>query len=253
LLCILLVIRNYKNKPKIFTISFLPILVAVVIELMLFYSKLLVSIGTASSVGVLIFICMQMYAFTSSYLYIYKESLLAQKHKKMAYTDSLTELPNRTAFDEQVNFYKKNIKTYNCIWCISIDINDLKYVNDNFGHSQGDKLIRETATIIYDCFSSIGRVYRIGGDEFNILLENHSENIIKNHIKMIFNSLDEYNRINELQLGIALGYDKITVALSEDIDRLIKKADGLMYENKRNSKSLNSKVELDKISNDSIC
>ena len=84
-----------------------------------------------------------------------------------ALTDQLTGLSNRRAFYEDLDEAAKDRD----LVILSVDVNGLKQVNDAWGHAAGDELIRGAAAVLQETFGSLGRVYRIGGDEFLVLLK----------------------------------------------------------------------------------
>lgn len=115
---------------------------------------------------------------------------------------------------------------------IQMDINNLKTVNDVYGHAEDDKQIITAAEIISSCFSKLGFCYRTGGDEFMVLITE------KNDIEAAFDRLncltEKYNSQSNppVPLNIAVGYsefsgNKLTL---EDAERI---ADEKMYEKKK--------------------
>jgi len=106
-------------------------------------------------------------ALTSGFLLIIFGVRIIYKNienHRLAYTDGLTNTNNRAAVDikfkELDNKYKSNITI------VSFDLNNFKYVNDNFGHHIGDELLIKFAGILQETLGSIGFVGRMGGDEF---------------------------------------------------------------------------------------
>ena len=96
--------------------------------------------------------------------------LAEEKYNYLAYHDELTGLPNRRYFQEMLNTYIDNkICESKNISLIFLDLDKLKMVNDTFGHSNGDLLIKEAANILKECLNKDDHVFRIGGDEFILL------------------------------------------------------------------------------------
>jgi len=114
------------------------------------------------------------------------------------------------------------------------DIDKLKYVNDNFGHIEGDKLIKSFADILNQCFRKEDIVIKIGGDEFTAFLYDGDEKTAKSIKNRILNLIDRYNEKLEkkhLKLSVSIGY-VINQNNNETIEDFMKKADNLMYRDK---------------------
>ena len=96
----------------------------------------------------------------------------AEAIRRVAYTDTLTGLGNRAAFLSKERELETAVRSGELpeVLVCQMDINDLKYVNDNFGHACGDAYIRTAADLIAAAFGSVGECYRIGGDEFTVFL-----------------------------------------------------------------------------------
>ena len=107
---------------------------------------------------------------------------------------------------------------------VSIDMNRLKYVNDNYGHSKGDEALKVVSKVILENMGSEGKVYRIGGDEFIILYQLVNETIVKSRIGLMKTELSrtEYS----CSFGYAMNDHKT------NIEDLIIKADENMYKDK---------------------
>lgn len=99
--------------------------------------------------------------------------ILNQELKRIAITDSLTELANRKAFDFDFEAYTKRLMRYperHFGLCI-IDVNGLKQANDLHGHKMGDALLIAVGNILVSACRNTDKVYRLGADEYAILLE----------------------------------------------------------------------------------
>lgn len=107
------------------------------------------------------------------FAYIRIKNSKQRMYYKYAYLDSLTGLLNRRAFEEYLDTNKKELPPDLC--CVSLDLNGLKGVNDNFGHLAGDELITEAGRIVNSSFKQYGLVYRTGGDEFFAMLKCNKE------------------------------------------------------------------------------
>lgn len=90
---------------------------------------------------------------------------------KMAFTDSLTELPNRRAFetDMETAFRNAAFTAAGTLAVIIFDLDGLKVANDTLGHGRGDHLLRAFGDHLASTFQQVGHAYRIGGDEFAVI------------------------------------------------------------------------------------
>ncbi|WP_378954642.1 EAL domain-containing protein [Pelosinus sp. sgz500959] len=164
-------------------------------------------------------------------------------HKKihqMAFYDALTGLPNRESLQSYMTKELKMTHGSEIAGAILfVDIDDLKSVNDSFGHSCGDGIINTVAKHI---MTAVGRdvfVARSGGDEFSIVLsgEENRENIAKIADNILEVLCQEYEvAMEHLHMSVSIG-----VALypgdSDNVEELIKKADSAMYAAKRAGRS----------------
>lgn len=159
---------------------------------------------------------------------------------KLAYQDGLTSLGNRTSYLEALDQYKNNAKDIKQLGVVYLDINDLKKVNDNQGHEYGDKLIKAAAKIIEHSFGTYGDSYRIGGDEFCVLMTGSDvEEKYKAALKEFQTLTEEQNRKEKkyFTVHIAHGFAVCEDVSDEGIEQAIAKADSAMYQNKTKLKS----------------
>ena len=105
--------------------------------------------------------------------------------KRISFTDVLTNLYNRTYFEEKAKEFLD--EEYLPVGVIMGDANGLKLVNDTLGHSQGDELLKLIAQVFKDVCRDDELIFRTGGDEYVMLIPNTTdyecEHIIKNIIK----------------------------------------------------------------------
>lgn len=142
--------------------------------------------------------------------------------------DQLTNVRDRKSFMEQMQFY--NAQSTMIIFMF--DINQLKQINDNYGHSEGDLYILEAVGIIKICLEKSGTIYRIGGDEFVVLCPE----MTAPKLKMILHHLKAENqrsfRLEKAQYPktmLAYGYSQFMGEESDSLDECVKRADQAMY------------------------
>ncbi len=148
--------------------------------------------------------------------------------------DPLTGIYNRAFFEEEMRRLEN--PRFRPVSIIVCDVDDLKVINDTFGHGKGDKLLKAVADTIKMPFRSSDMVARIGGDEFVILLPLTSEAVAREACRRIKDSIENYNRNNpgELPLSVTLGVSTNTDPNIPLIETF-KEADSDMYNNKINT------------------
>ena len=132
-------------------------------------------------------------------------------YQRLAKEDKLTGLKNRRAFDEMMEGLAMHASTYENIFLIFMDLNQLKEINDRFGHGVGDEIVIGAARCIEKAFQPYGECFRIGGDEFCAVLTNPalSEEELNSRLDQ---EIEIYNRgvnLGRMQLSIARGISSI--------------------------------------------
>lgn len=158
---------------------------------------------------------------------LFAKGLKSDMIHAMALTDYLTGLYNRTAFAEHKKlFYNAMIEQQLPIGVIQFDVNNLKYMNDTFGHEKGDELIKLTAEGLKNSFQRFGRCYRMGGDEFLVVLTgNDPEADYRLGIQLLHSYCDEINQTNmsDFSFEVAHGF---VLSKGQVLEDVIKEADG---------------------------
>lgn len=151
----------------------------------------------------------------------------AQKMEDMAEIDGMTGLYNRSKYlDVTAGAYKKEEQIAVIFW----DINFLKKINDTIGHEAGDKLIISVAESIRNVTSNDDCGYRIGGDEFILIMRGGNEKSVLRKIQEWEKILDNLKKTVEFPISVSCGY---AFGKGEDLENVINMADQMMYENKR--------------------
>jgi diguanylate cyclase (GGDEF)-like protein len=154
----------------------------------------------------------------------------AKNFERKAYHDQLTGLNNRMAYADYIS--QERFSPEHCIIAV-FDLNNLKKCNDTLGHEQGDVYIKECANIIQDTFQDIGQCYRMGGDEFTVLMERVSLDVCRKRMARLQEAVAERNRKHpEIDMGIACGFEFFDSRLDHDINDTSRRADKMMYREK---------------------
>ena len=160
--------------------------------------------------------------------------------KNLAYVDGLTGVGNRTAYLEKLEKLEQQSENLS-LGIVFLDINNLKQVNDRQGHDQGDTLICSAANIIQNTYGKQGNVFRIGGDEFCVLLEGEDlDSCYQEATKEFYHAIDELNKEDNLSaiLQIAQGFSICRTAKASEVNKAISEADERMYLDKRRLKQI---------------
>lgn len=168
----------------------------------------------------------------------------AALYRKLALTDELTGLANRTAFKEDLEKRMEPDKAAGTEKILPtvvymFDLNDLKKCNDNYGHEYGDRYIKMAADVLTKVFDEEGRCYRIGGDEFCAWSPYRSQEEIDKKLLQIEQNVKRLNTLGfVVTVSIAVGY----AVYQEGADggglySTMKRADAMMYEKKQKYKA----------------
>lgn len=142
-------------------------------------------------------------------------------------TDIRTRVFNKNKYEEMVAEYYPKIEQVSAIFW---DMNNLKDINDKYGHAMGDKGIERFSFVLHRYSSERCRIYRIGGDEFLMIMDNPASSEVENIVKSVRETLEKDNAENSIKISSAVGF---AVGKGKDIAEVVKKADVHMYEDKR--------------------
>lgn len=168
-----------------------------------------------------------------------KNQALLEKLNMLYHEDFLTKLYNRRGFEqfseEEFSEAKKhNIKTMT----LSIDMDNLKYINDVYGHSHGDLALQTIADAMRQACSGCEICARIGDDEFAVFGYDYSEDKAKQYTENFLQYLKDFNADSSLPycVNASFGYTISDPSLSISREQYMKASDDLLYQNKRKRK-----------------
>ncbi len=159
--------------------------------------------------------------------------------RSMALIDQLTGLYNRHGFLTLANHHiglsnRKGTKLL-LLYC---DLDYLKYINDNFGHNEGDLVLKETGRILRETFRDSDVISRFGGDEFVVLVIDVKEEEKNMILERLQRNIDSHNKImkRDYAISISTGAVLYNKDIHKDISDILNQADKKMYRNKAQKK-----------------
>ena len=155
---------------------------------------------------------------------------------ELAHKDSLTGIKNKAAYDEATAVLDKKISAGDAQFSIvMVDVNYLKRINDTYGHERGNSYLLNASRLICAVFGE-DNVYRIGGDEFVVILDGERVSLSKYFITQFKAEMDRKNSNARLQpwekVSAAVGASRYEAGVDKNSEEVFKRADAQMYENK---------------------
>jgi len=178
---------------------------------------------------------MVVYFFIAFILVRLKKSLIAER--QLARIDSLTRIGNRKSLFERVELEMNNLRRYNKIFAlVFIDIDDFKKINDTSGHIEGDRILKTFANRVNDTIRKNDALFRVGGDEFILILPQTNLDQSKIVMSKIKASLGEPDIQSKQFPTVSAGVGIFTVYI-ENIEDVVLYVDKLMYKVKKTGKN----------------
>ncbi|MGB0496545.1 MAG: GGDEF domain-containing protein [Kangiellaceae bacterium] len=171
-------------------------------------------------------------------IYPLRNSLLYHRAIAQAHKDPLTQIFNRTAFDEALDKECHSYRRHKTEFALMmIDIDFFKNVNDKYGHIAGDKILQATAETIQKSIRRSDEVYRYGGEEFVVILSNTSEGgaqFIAERVRKEIKKLRvSFNRLIKVTASIGVCSTENT----KDVNLLLNNADKALYQSKASGRN----------------
>lgn len=161
---------------------------------------------------------------------------------ELANKDALTGIRNKTSYDDEVRKIEDRIvnEKFDRFGIAMVDLNYLKVINDNFGHEKGNISIKKICMIVCKNFTH-SPVFRIGGDEFVVILENEDYDNAIELVRKFKKTLNEISGDDSLEpwekVSAAIGWTMFDPETDEGVQSVFKRADDLMYEDKKAMKA----------------
>lgn len=158
---------------------------------------------------------------------IAKRAVREQTLSRLSKEDKMTSLYNRNQYMKMIEEYYPDIQNVGVIFW---DVNGLKKTNDTLGHEYGDHLITSISNSILKITAENKKAYRIGGDEFVMIVEDATEEMIQTILKEWRQAIEKKNEASEIKVSVSVGY---ALGNGTEIEKVIKRADKNMYLEKK--------------------
>lgn len=164
-----------------------------------------------------------------------KTRIEADEMNELAHRDALTGVGSKLAYDQQAQKLTEEMKQGSARYgIVMVDMNDLKKMNDTYGHERGNDAIQKTCSLICDVFAH-SPVYRFGGDEFVVVIKGRDYDQIKERVSQFRAAARAAGGQPWEKVNAAIGY---ALYEGEDtVDDVFRRADHLMYEQKKQMKA----------------
>lgn len=226
-------LRINKNKEiRKILIGFAGLACCGMVALVLFYYMPEKNYSILYCVGLVFFTLFVVWAAYERLYRIMGHNANVMAYRRLAYRDVLTNLGNRAAFMKE----QQELSLDDAAGFVVMDINDLKYTNDCFGHQAGDEMICATADCISSVFKGKGNAYRIGGDEFVVIVRNATEEYLEQLLRRLEETMEEKNKELQKSWKLKVAYGYAVHSKENNYEDLFRRADDCMYECKRRMK-----------------
>lgn len=224
-ICIFMLLFYHKNFERRVRQALLPMTILMIIAVVMqaFIPEMLMTGGG------LTFVCIGMFISLDN------PDINFRHH---ALWDFLTGLKNQNSYKKDLSLHKnrsKFNKKQQQITFVVADVNNLKTINDNYGHDEGDRLITTAAKQLKENMKNAHDIYRLGGDEFVAIYINVNNKIIEQEIEIIQKHCSE-DKSFPVPFNIAMGY--ASGVLNDEVNEIFKLADQEMYKNKNYIKEI---------------
>ncbi|MBF0214300.1 MAG: diguanylate cyclase [Magnetococcales bacterium] len=165
------------------------------------------------------------------------EKKLEDKLRELSITDALTQLYNRRGLMDMLEKEIKRSQRYNhMLGFLFFDVDHFKKFNDTYGHDQGDRVLQAIGRTMKEHFRKVDTPCRYGGEEFCVILPDTSPRgayIVAERFRRVVEAMV----VDDLKVTISIGVATVPACEVNKVDDLIKKADDLLYEAKRNGRN----------------
>ncbi|MBU1488938.1 MAG: GGDEF domain-containing protein [Gammaproteobacteria bacterium] len=181
----------------------------------------------------------QLESLLAALIFPLRNALLYRAAIQSAMRDPLTDTGNRVAMDQilkrEVDLARRNLQPLSLLM---LDLDHFKQVNDTYGHSTGDEVLKAVASTLKQLLRNVDMVFRYGGEEFLVLLSGtaaEAANMVGERLRQAVEELQCVAEGKTIDLSISLGC--ATLLPSESVESLLRRADEALYTAKRNGRN----------------
>jgi len=175
------------------------------------------------------------FALVRALRYSIERHRLQKNLQNLSLMDDLTGLYNRRGFLALAEQHLRMIQRKGAALLIYLDLDDLKLINDTYGHLEGNRALIVTANVLRACFRQSDILARLGGDEFCVLMTDAGQDSDQQVRKRLQQRADFINALSSwnFRLSLSVGIADVPVVHQPSLDQLLRVADTRMYEEKR--------------------
>jgi diguanylate cyclase (GGDEF)-like protein len=226
--------KMFDNKRSILLLKIMAVLlVFAVLELVVFVLGSFDFTSVFATIGIVIVMSIILTNYAKFFLQRLKLSYEKEFYEKLAYIDPLTKSGNRLAFNETFEKYYQDESRRKKLRLIYFDLNNLKTINDEYGHLSGDEAIINITDIIEMVFKNHADCFRIGGDEFACLSSTIDEGLYDRYKRLFLNEMYNKNHSVIYPFSAAVGSITYDEVLDKSINDMMRRCDLEMYKHKK--------------------
>lgn len=228
------IVREKNAMAKKMCVPLYVVMIFAACELVVYYMRDFRETSYFIPLGTIVFIVM----LASQLVFHYYQTLLEEQKmayfKKLANTDMLTEVFNRNAYEDRLRSLEQQELELRTTCVVLFDINNMKMINDHYGHAQGDTALKTCCRCILTAFGEDGTCYRIGGDEFVYLC--NAGGSLSQKAARFSEIVRQEARALDFPFGVAIGYASYDPQKDSSLRDVIRRSDEMMYKNKNYQK-----------------
>ena len=169
---------------------------------------------------------------------VYSQNREITELRMQAMKDELTGMYNRRMWEKEMRYKSQQSYSRDINFCVvAIDMDDLKKINDIFGHVEGDNALKALATILNSVQRTGVLATRVGGDEFSLCVDTDDEKEVQKLIESIQKKVDTFNRDSSKQYNLSFSSGYAFYQRGKELIDCLERADQNMYKNKKEKKA----------------